>query len=196
MWCYSSAARALSWMLGLPPNTGFVFCIRYYLKYGNLGAAARATQIRRIMVLTQFFGSSPQKLPCENNLSETNKRALKTKPNPITDPPLLLQAKFPFDTALSSPSPLLSLHPAPQLATCKKRLHHGHTQQVNAQHRSTLPMSGEISSDLQKGPLQLFPLHISTTHTTWNHHSILFGDIILHRILYRALFNQGSQSAS
>lgn len=162
----------------------------------GLGAGVTATQIRRVVVLTQFFGSSPQRPAYESNCLETNKRALKTKPNPLTDSPLLLQAKFPFDTAPSSPSPLLSLHPAPQLATCKKRLHRGHTQQVNAHHCSTLPMSGETSSDLQKGPLQLFLLHISTTHPTRNHCSIPFGDIILHRNLYGALFNEGSQSAS
>lgn len=155
-------------MLSPPPNTGMVFCVSCYLKYGNPGAGARAMQMRTIMVLTQFFGSSPQNPVHENDPLETHKRALKklkpkanhTKPNPLTDPPLLLQAKFPFDTALSSSSPLLSLHPAPQPAICKKKLHHGHAQQVSAHHCSTLPMSGEISSDLQKGSLQLFPLHI------------------------------------
>lgn len=107
----------------------------------------------------------------ENQLLEINERALKKTPNhtktaPLSDSPLLLQAKFPFDTALSSPSPLLSLHPAPELATGKKRRHHGHTEQVSAQHCSSLATGGEISLDPQESPLQLLPLHIPTHGTT------------------------------
>lgn len=70
-------ARALSWMLSPPPNTGMVFCVSCYLKYGNPGAGARAMQMRTIMVLTQFFGSSPQNPVYENDPLETHKWALK-----------------------------------------------------------------------------------------------------------------------
>lgn len=127
----------------------------------------------------------------ENKSLETNKKKKKKKKqytNPLTDPPLSLPAKFPFDLVLSSLSPLLSSRPAPQLAACKRRLHHVQTQQVTAHHHSAAEWRNQPGSP--EG-LQLFSLHISTTHAVQNHLSVLlWGEITLQRNLHRVLSGQ------
>jgi len=135
----------------------------------GLGAQARATQLRRIMVLSKFFGSSPQKPVYENNLLETNKSALKKTPTKQTthnQPPSLThlyRCKQSFLPTLFSPLhhlcfpgiPLLSsLHVSKGCATVTH----------NAHHRSTLPTSAETRSALPRVPASSFP-HSPQQHT-------------------------------
>lgn len=113
----------------------------------------------------------------ENQPLEKNERALKKNPKsaPLSDSPLLLQAKFPSDAALCSPSPLLSWHPAPESSTSKKRVHCGHTEQVSAHHCPSLTTQG-WRNQFGSRPAPS-PAHLNTQHMEpplnpgWGHHT-------------------------